>query len=140
MPELDLSCGWNAPGTGKPVAGRVFNVASRFLQPASAIVQHLERGWNVPKRLGSTALASIVLLSLAHRTASAQASAAIQASVRVVDPAASAFPAATMQLSLNPRLSIRQPLRRDLRGATLLVEIPAADRTAPARRVTIIHW
>ena len=142
MPELESSCGGNTSGTGLPVAGRVFNVASRILQPVTAILQHLERGWNVPKQLGRTALAAVVLLALAHRTASAQASAAIQASVRVVDPSASAFPAATLQLSFSPRLSVRQPLRRDLRGATLLVEIPApvSAPATPERRVTIIHW
>ena len=92
------------------------------------------------KWLGRAVLAGIILLSLAHRAASAQARAAIQATVRVVDPASSAFPVATMQLSLNPHLSARQPLRRDLRGATLLVEIPARLPAAPARRVTVIHW
>ena len=86
------------------------------------------------------ALVGGVLLSLTQRAGAAQASASIQASVRVVDPAASAFPNATLQLSVNPRLSTRLPLRRDLRGATVLVEIPPRLSTAPARRVTVIHW
>jgi hypothetical protein len=118
------------PGTGLPDAGHVFKVT----------LAHLQRGTIVPKRLGRAALAGIVLLSLANRAGVAQASAAIQASVTVVDPAASAFPMATVQLSLDPHLSPRQTLRRDLRGATLLVEIPPRLSTAPGRRVTIIHW
>lgn len=119
MPEPARHCGGNLPGAGLPAAGHVFKVV---------------------KRLGRAAAAGIVLLFLAQRAGAAQASASIQASVRVVDPAASAFPIATMQLSLNPRLSTRLPLRRDLRGATVLVEIPPRLPTAPARRVTVIHW
>lgn len=92
------------------------------------------------KRLGRAALAGVVLLSLSHRAGSAQASAAIQASVRVVAAASPAFSVAARQLSLDPHLSLRQPLRRDLRGATLLLEVPPPLRMAPARRITIIHW
>lgn len=92
------------------------------------------------KRIGRAVFASIVLLSVSHRAGFAQARTAIQATVRVVDPAPSAFPVATRQLSLSPRLSVRQALRRDLRGATLLVEIPAPLPAGPARRVTVIHW
>jgi hypothetical protein len=140
MPEPAPQCGGNLPGTGSPVAGHVFNVASWFLQPATSILRHLQQGPKVRKGLGRAAAAGIVLLFLTRTAGSAQASASIQASVRVVDPAASAFPTATMQLSLNPRLSTRSPVRRDLRGATVLVEIPPRLPTAPARRVTVIHW
>jgi hypothetical protein len=128
------------PGTGTPDAGHVFKMTSRFLQRRTSILAHLQRGTIVRQRLARAALAGIVLLSLAHRPGVAQASAAIQASVRVIDAAASAFPMATAQLALNPRLSPRQPLRRDLRGATLLVEIPPRLPAGPARRVTVIHW
>ena len=92
------------------------------------------------KRLGRAVLAGTLLMCLPHRAALAQASAAIQATVRVVDPSSSAYPAATIRLALDPRISTRHPLRRNLRGATLLVEIPAGSTTATARRVTVIHW
>jgi hypothetical protein len=140
MPELAPRGEWNAPGTGVPVAGRVFAAASSFLQLSTTILQHLEPDTNMRKLLGRGLVTGILLVSMAHRAASAQASAAIQASVRVVDPASSAYPVAAIQLALNPRLSARQPLRRDLRGATVLVELPAQPAGAPARRVTFIHW
>ncbi len=117
MPER-VDCSGTTPSAGMPAAGRVADKPS----------------W------GRAALAGLLLLSLAPRLGAAQASASIRATVTVVDPAPSAFPVATARLFLDRRLTANQLLRRDLGGATLLVEAPVRLSPAPARRITVIHW